>query len=372
MSIEITPLKTRKHLMEFIKLPWKIYRDNPYWVPPLIMDMKKILHRKKNPFFQHSETELFLAKQNGESVGRIAAILNNNHNKFHNEKTGFFGFFESINNLEVSRELLNTAQTWLKAKGMTTFRGPMNFSTNETCGLLIEGFDSSPVLMMPFNPEFYGDLMEEFGLNKIKELYAYYFDQDRPMPQRFEALAKKTHQDKTIRFRTLNLKDVWNEVDRMRNIYNEAWSENWGFVPMTDAEFNHMAKELKPIADPDIIYIAEINGEPAGFSLALPDYNQILKDVNGRLFPIGIFKLLWKKKNINRIRVITLGVKNKYQKKRGLAATFYYETYTRGKRKGYSLGEFSWILEDNVLMNRALEALGAKRYKRYAIYEKEI
>lgn len=372
MNLKIEPLKTKKELREFIKLPWEIYKNDPYWVPPLIMDMKKILNRKKNPFFQHSEAEFFLARQNGEVVGRIAAILNNNHNRYHNEKTGFFGFFESVNDLQVTRELMNTAQSWVKAKGMSTLRGPMNFSTNESCGLLIEGFDSSPVLMMPYNPEYYINLMEASGLTKIKELYAYYFDRDLPIPERFAALAKRTHRDKSIHFRTLNLKHVWNEVEHIRNIYNEAWSKNWGFVPMTVAEFNYMAKELKPIADSDIIYIAEINGEPAGFSLALPDYNQILKHVNGRLFPFGIFKLLWEKKNITRIRVLTLGVKHKYQNKRGLAPTFYYETYTRGKKKGYSLGEFSWILEDNVLMNRALEGLGAKLYKKYAIYEKRI
>lgn len=372
MSLEIKLVKSKKELMEFIKLPWKIYKKDPYWVPPLIMDMKKMLNREKNPFFQHSEADFFLALKNGEVLGRIAAILNTNHNKFHKEKTGFFGFFESIHDSEIAFALLNQVQNWVKEKGMTILRGPTNFSTNETCGFLTEGFDLSPVIMMPYNPQYYLNFMKEFGLIKIKELYAYYFDRDMPMPERFEAFAKKTLQDKSIHFRTLNLKDLWNEVERLQFIYNDAWSENWGFVPMTDAEFKHMAKELKPIADPDIIYLAEINDEPAGFSLALPDYNQILKDINGRLFPFGIFKLLLNKKNINRIRVITLGVRHKYQKKRGLAPTFYYETYTRGKKKGYSLAEFSWILEDNVLMNRALQALGAKLYKKYAIYQKEM
>jgi hypothetical protein len=372
MEIDIKPVKGKKELTEFIKLPWKIYKGDPYWVPPLISDMKKILNTKKNPFFQHSEAELFLARKDGEVVGRIAAILNNNHNKFHNEKTGFFGFFESINDTEVSKQLLQTAQSWVKQKGMTVLRGPMNFSTNDTCGFVCEGFDSSPVIMMPYNPKFYLDLVEDFGFKRVKELFAYYFDRDMPMPERFTRIAQKTHQDKSIHFRTINLKDIWNEVELIKTIYNEAWGRNWGFVPMTDAEIKHTAKELKPIADSDIIYFAEVNGEIAGFSLALPDYNQILKDINGRLFPFGLFKLLINKKKINRIRVITLGVRQKFQNKRGLAPTFYYETYTRGKKKGYSLAEFSWILEDNVLMNRALEALGAKLYKKYVIYEKSI
>lgn len=372
MQVDISPVRSKKELDEFIKLPWKIYKNDPYWVPPLITDMKKILDRKKNPFFQHSEAELFLAKRKGELVGRIAAILNNNHNEFHNEQTGFFGFFESINDSEVSYELLNTARTWVKEKGMRVLRGPMNFSTNETCGFLSEGFDASPVIMMPYNPKYYLELMEKFGLRRIKELYAYYFDRDMPIPERFVAITRKTHQDKSIKIRRINLKDIWNEVERIQTIYNDAWSRNWGFVPMTEAELKYMAKELKPIADPDIIYFAEVNGEIAGFSLALPDYNQILRKVNGRLLPFGIFKLLINRKNINRIRVITLGVRQKFQKKRGLAPTFYYETYTRGKKKGYSLAEFSWILEDNILMNRALQGLGAKLYKKYAIYERLI
>lgn len=371
-QIEIKTVRINKDLNQFIKLPWKIYHGDPNWVPPLIIDMKKMLDKKKNPFFEHSDAELFLAYNNGETVGRIAAILNNNHNQMHNEKVGFFGFFESIQDPAVSNELLRTASTWAKDKNLTHLRGPMNFSTNDSCGFLSDGFDSPPVILMPYNPKYYLELMDKFGLSKTKELYAYYFNRDMPIPERFEKLAKRTLEDESIRFRTLNLKDFRNEVETVKSIYNEAWLANWGFVPMTDAEFMHMAKDLKTIVDPDIVYFADVDGEPAGFSLSLPDYNQILKDINGRLLPFGIFKLLWNKKKINRIRVITLGVKPKYQRKRGLAPTFYYETYTRGKKKGYALAEFSWILEDNVLMNRALEGLGAKLYKKYAIYEKPL
>ncbi|MFQ5751715.1 MAG: hypothetical protein ACE5HI_06940 [bacterium] len=372
MHVDIKPVKTKKELKEFIRLPWKIYKNDPFWVPPLIIDMKKILNKKKNPFFQHSDAELFLAQKNGETVGRIAAILNNRHNEVHNEKIGFFGFFESVNDLEVSKALVNTTKTWAKERGLTHVRGPMNFSTNDTCGFLSEGFDSSPVIMMTYNPEYYLFLMEELGLQRIKELYAYYFDSSMPMPERFIAMTKKTLQDKTINIRTLNLKNFNNEIEIVKTIYNEAWQANWGFVPMTDAEFTHLAKALKPIVDPDIVFIAEINGESAGFSLAIPDYNQILKDIDGKLFPFGLLKLLLNKKKIKRVRVVTLGVRHKFQKKRGLAPTFYYETYTRGIEKGYSLGEFSWILEDNTLMNRALVALGAKLYKKYTIFETAI
>ncbi|NIR49378.1 hypothetical protein GWO43_12905 [candidate division KSB1 bacterium] len=372
MSVEISKVQSKKDLNEFIKLPWKIYEDDSNWVPPLIMDMKKILNKKKNPFFEHSEAVLFLAKKDGQPVGRIAAILNNHHNNFHNEKTGFFGFFESTNDTEVSAALFDAAVAWVKENGMTQIRGPMNFSTNDSCGVLYEGFDSPAVIMMPYNPSYYLSLLENSGFQKIKDLYAYYFNRDMHIPERFESMARRTHADKSVRFRTVNLQNFKNEVETVKNIYNEAWESNWGFVPMTDSEFLHLAKDLKPVVDPDIVFFAEVNGESAGFSLSIPDYNQILKDLNGRLFPFGIFKLLKNKKNITRIRVITLGVRKKFQNKRGLAPTFYYETYTRGKNKGYSIAEFSWILADNVLMNRALQALGARLYKKYAIYEKAI
>ncbi len=372
MNLEITPVQSRADLKRFIKLAWKLYRDDPYWVPPLIMEMKAILDRKKNPFFQHAEAEYFLARRAGEPAGRIAAIVNHNHNRFHNEQTGFFGFFECLDDPDAARALFDAAADWVKAKGMTRLRGPMNFSTNETCGMLCEGFESSPVIMMPYNPRYYLALTEQAGFSKIKELYAYYFDRDMPMPERFASMAARTHRDPSIRFRTLDLKHFEREVQLVREIYNEAWQANWGFVPMTQAEFEHMAKNLKQVVDPDIVYVAEVDGEPAGFSLSLPDYNQILKGLNGRLFPFGLFKLLMKRKTITRIRVVTLGVRKKFQNKRGLAPTFYYETYTRGKKKGYALAEFSWILEDNVLMNRALQAMGAKLYKKYAIYEKAV
>jgi len=372
MKINITAVESKKELRDFIKLSWKIYHQDPHWVAPLILDMKKILDKKKNPFFQHSEAELFLAHRDGEVVGRIAAIINRNHNRFHNDQVGFFGFFESIDDRRVANELLRTAESWVKARGMTALRGPMNFSTNDPCGFLSEGFDSHPVVLMTYNPPYYLNLMEGAGFQKIKELYAYYFNRDMPIPERFAEMARRTLANENIRFRTINLKDFDNEVKRVQEIYNEAWQGNWGFVPMTAAELTHMAKDLKQIVDPDIVYFAEVNGKTAGFSLSLPDYNEILKDLNGRLLPFGIFKLLLNRKKIKRIRVITLGVKTKFQKKRALAPTFYYETYTRGKKKGYALAEFSWILEDNVLMKRALEGLGAKLYKKYIIYEKPI
>ncbi len=371
-QITILPVSNKKDLMTFIKFPWKIYKDDPYWVPPLLLDMKNLLNKTKNPFFNHSEADFFLAKRNGDIVGRIAAILNNPHNKIHNEKTGFFGFFECINDEQVSAALLNTAKEWVQSKDMTQLRGPMNYSVNDTAGFLSEGFNSSPAIMMTYNPKYYLDLMDKAGFSKIKELYAYTFNRDMPIPERFIKFANKTLEDPSIKLRTINMKEFDKEVSIIQEIYNDAWQNNWGAVPMTSEEFRHAAKDLKTAVDPDIVFVAEVNGEPAGFSLALPDYNEIFKDINGRLFPFGLIKLLLNKKKIKGIRVITLGVKQKFQKKRGLAPAFYYETYVRGKNKGYSVGEFSWILDDNVLMNRAIEALGATLYKKYSIYEKAV
>ncbi len=367
-TLEIEKVRSKKDLDRFVKLPWQIYKDDPHWVPPLIMDMKKLLNRNKNPFFKHSEAELFLAKQNGKYVGRIAAILNNNHNSFHGEKTGFFGLFECVNDADVARSLMVAAREWLKTKDMTLMRGPANLSSNDNWGLLIEGFEVRPAIMMPYNPRYYPELVEAAGLQKEKELFAYYFHRDMPIPDRFIKFADKVLQNEDVTFRNINMKRFNKEVEIVKTIYNDAWQRNWGFVPMTDEEFEYMAKDLKPAVDPDIAFIAEVQGEPAGFSLSLPDYNEILKDINGRLLPFGIFKLLLNKNKIKWVRVITLGVRQKYQNKRGLAPAFYYETYRRGKNKGYEKGEFSWILEDNTLMNRALEGLGAQLYKKYALY----
>ncbi len=371
-TVAITQVQSNRERNAFIKFPWQIYQGDPNWVPPLLMDMKTILSKKKNPFFRHSDAELFFAWRDGKLVGRIAAIVNSSHNNFHGETTGFFGFFESIDDAAVARKLIATAKNWLRGKGMNVLRGPTNLSTNDTCGFLSKGFDSSPTIMMTYNPEYYLSLMEAAGMSKCKQLYAYDFDKTMPMPERFVKFAEKAMQDKSLSFRTINMKQFDQEVELIHDIYNDAWQDNWGFVPMNEAEFKHLAKDLKPAVDPDIVYIAEVDGEAAGFSLALPDYNEILKKVNGRLLPFGIFKLLLNKKKIKRIRVVTLGVRKRFQKKRGLAPAFYYETYRSGIEKGYAQGEFSWILEDNTLMNRALEGMGARLHKKYSIYETEI
>jgi len=369
--LKIKKVQTKKELLDFIKFPWKIYKDDPNWVPPLISERKEFFDPGKNPFFKHSNVEFFLAKRNSEIVGRVCGIVNHNHIEFHNEKAGFFGFFECMNDFEVAELLLDTVRDWLKSEGMEIMRGPANFSTNEEVAFLLEGFDSPPVFMMSYNPKYYLELMEKYGMKKAKDLYAWYLDKDIKILERVARIAGKIEKKEKLKVRTINLKDFKNEVKRIKKIYNSAWSRNWGFVPMTDEEFDHLRKKLKPIVDPQMVFIAEIFGEPVGFCLALPNVNPVLKKLNGRLFPVGILKLLWytKIKNIvNGARIITLGVVDTHRKK-GIETLFYLRAIKDGIKRGYNWGELSWVLEDNVLMNKALETLGAKLYKKYRIYE---
>ncbi len=356
----------------FINFPWKIYKEYPNWVPPLKFDVKNNLNPDKNPFFQHSKVELYLAEVDGKLAGRIAAIINDNHNKFHHDKVGFFGFFECINNKQVSRALFDKAYNFLKENGMDTIRGPVNPSTNDECGLLIDAFDTPPVLLMTYNPPYYIDLIEDYGFTKVKDLFAMYIpkeviNNDAKMSQ-LERISNMVKKRENITLRNVNLKDFDNEVQRIREIYNNAWEENWGFVPMTEDEFKYIAKALKPIAVEDFIIFAEVDGKAIGFSLALPDFNQVLHKMDGTLFPTGIFKLLYYKGKIDLLRVIIMGVNKEYHKK-GIDAIFYQDIIKAGNRKGYKGAEISWVLEDNYAMKQTSEKLGAHVYKTYRIYD---
>ena len=369
MSINIVSVKSKKDLNQFIKFPWLIYKGDPNWVPPLISEIKNLLNPKKHPFHEHAEVELFLAKRDGGVVGRIAAIVNDNHIKEHNEKAGFFGFFECINDYQVAEKLFDTVRDWLKERGMEIMRGPMNFSVNEECGLLVNGFDSPPVVMMTYNPRYYLELIDRYKFVKARNLYAYYMD-DKAFPERFgkviEAIKKRTG----VSVRKIKMKDFDNEVKRVKLIYNAAWSQNWGAIPMTDNEFDKLAKDMKMILDPDLALIAEIGGKPVGFSLTIPNVNEALIKLNGRLFPFGIFKLLWHfyVKKFHSTRTIIMGVFEEHRHK-GIDSIFYYQTFKDGTAKGYWWGEMSWILEDNLPMVRALEKMGARIYKTYRIYD---
>jgi GNAT superfamily N-acetyltransferase len=369
-QITIKPVHSSKDLRTFIKVPWKIYQNDSAWVPPLIMDRKKLLNSKKNPFFQHAEMEMFIAYKDGEAVGRIAAITNENHNKFHEDNVGFFGFFESINDQAVASDLLDHAFKFLKDKGKDGILGPMNPSTNDEVGLLIDGFDTPPMVMMCHNPPYYATLLSKYGLKKAKDLYAWFYDaRETPFPEKIVKIARITGERYGITIRHIKLKNIMEELNLLREVYNNAWSRNWGFVPMTEEEITHTANDLKQIAFEDLLLLAEKDGKPVGFSVSLPDINQILKKIpNGRLLPTGIFKLLLGMKKIDSVRVLILGIVKELQHG-GLGSMLYLETFRRSTARGIYKGEFSWILEDNHTMNRVLETLGAKIYKTYRIYK---
>lgn len=372
LETSIHKVESKNDLMAFIKMQWKIYKNDPHWVPPLIMDRKKNLDKKKNPFFKHAEADYFLAVKNGEIVGRIAAIKNDLHNKHHNDKVGFFGFFECINDQQVADALFETARNWLKERGLTSMRGPANPSSNDEYAMLLEGFDDSPRLLMPYNPPYYLTLCENYGFKKEKDLYAYKLESDKVLSS--DKLRRGAEIAKTrsgIKITTLDIKNFQSELEKVKKVYNAAWAPNWGFVPMTDEEIDAMAKDLKAIVEPALVLFGEVDNKIVGFALAMPDYNQIFKKMNGKLFPFGIIRLLTGKKKINWARIITLGIIPEYQK-RGLDAVFYWEIVNRAREIGIIFGEASWILEDNEMMNRGAKVMNGELYKKYRIYEIKI
>jgi GNAT superfamily N-acetyltransferase len=373
MSVEVRLAQSRADRRAFVRFPWKVYPGRyPAWVPPLLSEEKKRVDPEKNPFFGHAEVELFLAVRDGRVVGRIAAIANSIHNEFHEDKVGFFGMFESVDDPQVADALLDAAAEWVRSRGFDALRGPMNFSTNEDCGLLIDNFEDPPVVMMPYNPPYYAGLFEGWGLAKVKDLLAYKITDDEFDLPRFEKLQRMVQRSGVdIRVRGLDMRKFDEEVDLVRKLYNSAWEKNWGFVPMTDAEVDHMAQQLKPVVDPDLVLFGEIDGQPAGFALSLPDINQAIRHCDGRLFPFGLFKLLWYMRRIDGIRIITLGIKEEYRRT-GLASLFYLETFKRGTRKGHSWGESSWVLEDNRDMLGGLEKMRFWPYKTYRVYDKPL
>jgi GNAT superfamily N-acetyltransferase len=366
-SVEVLPVTSRRQLESFIKLPWKIYKGDSNWVPPLLVEQRTTLNTQKNPFFLHSKIQNFLAYCNGKPAGRISAIVDDNYNEFQRSSSGFFGFFESINDPGVSRALFSKAAEWIGQQGMNRMLGPTNPSTNTVLGLLIDAFDKPAVLQMPYNPDYYVDLVEDFGFTKAHDLYAYYMEDIVPISDKIRRVAEVLRKRKKVTVRPVNMRKLKQEIQLIKEVYNDAWERNWGFVPWTDEELEYMAADLKMAAIPDLVLFAYVDGELAGWSLALPDLNQAMKRINGRLFPFGIIKLLWHSKRTDMLRVLNLGIRRKFQGI-GLDAILYYETYTRGNKHGFHRGEFSWILEDNLPMRNAMENWGARIYKTYRLY----
>lgn len=376
MSFSIVKVRTTKEKIKFIKSQWNFYKNDKNWVPPIIADRQKLLNTDKNPFFKHSEIQLFYAeKDDGEILGRIAAITNENHNKTHNDKTGFFGFFECINDQSVADELFLLAENWLKERGKDKVIGPENPSMNDEVGLLINAFDAPPVILSTYNPEYYANLIENAGYKKAKDLFAFKLTQSSYKTEKVQKLQGIIRERYKLTIRELNLKDknqFRKDIETFKEIYNKAWVPNWGFVKWTDEEFNFIAEDLKMIADPSLAIIAESNSKPIGFGIAVPNINEyLIKNKRGSLIGALIQSLLNKNK-IKSMRILALGLIPEYHKS-GIDGVIYYELGERGVKAGFDWAEASWVLEDNLPMIKGLTtSMNAEKYKTYRLYEKEI
>ncbi|TLU99368.1 hypothetical protein [Dyadobacter luticola] len=370
----IVHVNSPKELKSFIDFPHDLYQHDPNYVPELFIAQKDMLTPGKHPFHEHSQIQLFLAYEGDKITGRVAAIYNTNHIAFTGQQDGFFGFFDTIDDQETVDLLLKESEKWLKQKGAKTIVGPVNLSTNETCGTLIEGFDRPPMAMMAYNAPYYPALLENAGLEKKTDLLAYEINMDTASDRSIrmiDALEGRLKKNGIV-IRQVNLKDFKNEVVKIREVYNSAWDKNLGFVPMTEKEFDYLAKDLKMVLDPRFCLVAEKDNKLVGFILGIPDINQILiKIKRGRLLPTGIFKLLFGKSNITRIRVLTLGVVEGYRKM-GIEACLYGRILKNTGGTKVTGGECSWMLEGNYLMNHAIEQINGRLYKRYRLYEKPI
>ena len=372
-TVQVVPVRRRSALRAFLRLPERLYRHEPAWVPPLLFDLKAQLNPNTHPFHQHAAVEYFLALRAGQVVGRIAAIANHRYVSFHKRSVGFFGFFESVDDPAVAAALLNVAERWLAERGMSHIQGPMNFSTNEMCGLLVDGFEHPPMLMMPYNLAYYAALIEAAGYHQAKDLLAYLIDvrADATPPARLVRGVERLQRTQQVTIRPIDRRRFETEIRELFDIYQQAWQHNWGFVPLTEAELAHFVKQVRWIADPRLCLIAEVEGQAVGFALALPDYNQVLRRTNGRLLPWGWLKLVWHRRSVNAARILLLGLKPGVRL-RGLDAMLYLKFWHEAPKNGYPYVECSWILEDNWPMIRGLERMGAVRYKTYRVYEKAL
>jgi GNAT superfamily N-acetyltransferase len=368
--VQVAPVTGGRDLERFIDFPYRHYRGDPLWVPQLRMDVRTLLSTKKNPFWHHARAQYFLARRDGTIVGRIGAIKNDAHNAAHKDRVGFYGFFESLDDQTVADALFKAAADWVKAQGCDVLRGPMSPSINDECGLLVDGFDTPPTLMMPHNPPYYATLTERAGFRKAKDLIAYQSTHDN-VPERLIRVAPLVAQRKGITLRGLDMKRFKEEVDTVKRLYNAAWEENWGAVAMTDEEIDHLAKQLKPVVVPELIAFAEMKGEIIGFAVALPDLNVALKhNPSGRLFP-GILKVLWHARKISRLRILLLGALKQYRGL-GVDALLYAWIWQKGNAKGFHWGEGGWLLEDNAPIINGLLRLGFRPYKTYRVYDRPV
>ncbi len=367
---KITQVQTAGDLERFINYPYDKYRHNPSWVAPLRIMQRDIFDERKNPFFEHARMDLYLAWQNNQLVGRIAAIDDDLHNATHHDNLMFFGFFEAAS-ADVAQSLLDKVEARARKLGRGRVRGPVNPSMNDGAGFQIDAFDSPPFVMMPQNPAEYPQYVEAAGYRKIKDLYAWLFETEKGMGERLSRLASRAAKRMDFQVRSLNMRNLQDDVNLVLDFYNSVWQDNWGQIKYTDAEARKLAKELRQIIDPRLVLFLEIDSELAGIAVCFPDLNQVLAQINsGRLFPLGFLKLLFRRRYINRARLPILGVRPQYRNK-GLELILISEIYQRGAAAGYIGGECSWVLEDNEAMNKGIAAAGARLYKTYRLYQKD-
>lgn len=373
-EIEIRAARSAAERKRFIQFPWQIYRDDPCWVPPLVEDMRGFIAPKKGVFFQNGEALLLLAYRNGRPVGRVSAQVSRRHHAIYNDGKGFFGFFECENDPEVAATLFQHAERYLKDRGCTSVEGPYNFTIYDEIGVLVDGFDSMPYLMNVHNPPYYGDLLEHVGFHKAVDWYAFRITANavrQNWPARLERLSDRIANRKGVRIRPMERAHFWRDATIVKSIFNQAWSRNFGHVPMTDNEFQRVASGLKHMLIPELSFVAEVNGQPVGFALSSYDANPIVREVDGRLFPLGFIKLIRKTKQAKRFRMMLMGVLEEYRN-RGYEVAFYVQTIRRGLELGMVECEVSNIVESNEPMLKSLENLPTERYKTYRTYQKTL
>jgi GNAT superfamily N-acetyltransferase len=375
-GVSIRPVRSRRDLKRFVRVPFDLHRDHPQWVPPLILDRMQFLNRKKNPFFEHAEAEYFLAERDGVPVGRITAQFDRRWDEFQGGEDGMFGFFESVEDREVADALLSAAEEWLRGHGRKRLLGPMDFTTNDEVGLLIEGYDVRPMILQNWHPRFYRDLLEGAGYSKEIDLLMWYLalgelKEGDQFDASIHAAAENALREEGVTIRNIDKGNLAEEMRSFAEVYNEAWADNWGFVPPTEAEIEFHAKLLKQVIDERWAFVAEREGEAVGVALTLPDINQVLAQMGGRLLPLGWLTFLRQKPKVDRVRVFALGVKHAYRHT-GVAAGLYLKHLEAASPDGVPAGETGWILETNEPMNRAMEGMGGKIVKRYRMFEKAL
>jgi GNAT superfamily N-acetyltransferase len=380
-DLSIRQITHPQDIERFIRFPFHVYSGDPNWVPQLLSEQRKGFDPTHNPYYDHADVALWLAERDGKVVGTITSHIDHLHQKVHQDKVGMFGFFETIEDYTVAQALLDTASDWVRDRGMTALRGPLSFSQNHIAGLLVEGEPGHPVVMMAYNPPYYTTFLERYGFSKAMDLYAYWVDLSQfegdpeGLPKKLRRVSERVKSNTGITVRAANLKDFEGELQRAKAVYNQAWEKNWGFVPLTDAETDKLAADLKQILDPNLVLVAEVGERPVGVSITIPDVNQVFRRVNGRLFPFGWLKALWYLRKVDGVRLMILGVVEDYRGK-GIEAVMIYESLKAAIAQGYHHFEFSWILENNDMMNRIIMNLGEahdiRRYRTYRLYQIDI